>query len=232
MKILALIPARGGSKGVPNKNRKLLGGKPLLHYSIETALACSEISETLVSTDDENIAELARAAGANVPFLRPAQLATDRSPTIDTVLHAVQFLQAQGKVFDAVCLLQPTVPFRRLADLQTAIQTFANSAADSLVSVREVPHQFNPHWVFEAAQASGFLKIATGETEIIPRRQELPRAYYRDGSIYLVKTEILLKTNSLYGEKIAYHLSTNPRHVNIDTLEDWEMAEEIVNKAI
>ena len=228
MKILGLIPARGGSKGVPNKNIKLLGGKPLINYTIEAGLACAEITKLVVSTDSPEIVKISKAAGAEVPFLRPAELATDTSPSIDTVIHAVEFFRKEGNQFDAVCLLQPTSPFRTAEEVQKAISTFIEKDADSLISVRKVPHQFNPHWIFEPNADNGFLKIATGESEIITRRQELPPAYYRDGSIYLVKTEVLLKKRSLYGERIAFSLSENEAFVNIDTIEDWETAEKLI----
>lgn len=230
MTILGLIPARGGSKGVPRKNIKLLNGKPLIAYTIEAGLQCSEIQELIVSTDSEEIAELSRKSGAGVPFMRPAALATDKSPSIDTVIHAVEFYTSKGQHFDAVCLLQPTCPFRTTEDITSAIATFKNKEADSLISVREVPHEFNPHWTFEVEEKTGFLKIATGEKQIIPRRQELPKAFHRDGSIYIVKTEVLLSQRSLYGENIAYHLSVNPVHINIDTQEDWIRAEQELQK--
>ncbi len=231
MKILGLIPARGGSKGVPNKNIKLLAGKPLINYTIEVGLACAEITKLVVSTDSPEIAKISKAAGAEVPFFRPAELATDTSPSIDTVIHAVEFFRKEGNQFDAVCLLQPTSPFRQTEEVQKAISTFIEKEADSLISVRKVPHQFNPHWIFEPNADDDFLKIATGESEIITRRQELPPAYYRDGSIYLVKTEVLLKKRSLYGERIAFSLSENDVFVNIDTMEDWERAEKGILKS-
>jgi len=224
MKILGLIPARGGSKGVPNKNIKVLSSKPLIVYSIAAGLESEALTKLVVSTDSAAIAEVSKQYGAAVPFIRPSALATDSSPSIDTVIHAVEYFQERDVLFDAVCLLQPTCPFRTKADIQAAIQTFTKSGADSLISVREVPHEFNPHWVFEANEA-GLLRIATGESEIITRRQALPKAYHRDGAIYLVKTEVLLEKRSLYGAQIAYHLSQNPVHVNIDTMEDWAIAE-------
>ena len=225
MKILGLIPARGGSKGIPGKNIKMLAGKPLIVYSIEVALSCELLSEVLVSTDDETIAQVSRKAGASVPFLRPAELATDQSPTIDTVVHALKYFEAQGQRFDAVCLLQPTSPFRNVTDLQQAIAHFQAEDADSLISVRAVPHHYNPHWVFEKETDSSFLKIATGEKEIIPRRQELPKAYHRDGAIYISKSEIVLTNRSLYGQKITYYLMTDQPNINIDHQSDWEAAE-------
>lgn len=227
LRILGIIPARGGSKGVPRKNIKLLGSKPLIAYSIQSSLESRELQEICVSTEDAEIAKISQQYGAKVPFIRPAYLATDSSPSIDTVIHAVQFYQKQGQIFDALCLLQATCPFRTAGDIQQSILTFKKSGADSLISVRKVPHEYNPHWTFKENK-NGFLRIATGEKSIIPRRQELPPAYHRDGSIYIVKTKILLEQKSLYGEKIAFHVSQNPIHINIDTMQDWEKAEKLL----
>lgn len=224
MKILGLIPARGGSKGVPRKNIKLLGKQPLIGYTIAVGLACEAINELVVSTEDGEIAEVSRQLGAKTPFMRPAALATDQSPTIDTLVHAVKWYATKGRHFDAVCLLQPTTPFRAREDLENALSLFVESEADCLISVREVPHVFNPHWVFEPDPASGFLRLATGEKELITRRQDLPPAYYRDGAIYITRTTVLLDQHSIYGQKvIAYQMQHSP-DINIDSLEDWQRA--------
>lgn len=225
MKILGLIPARGGSKGVPRKNIKLLGGKPLIEHTIAVGMACKALHTLIVSTDDEAIAEVSRQAGASVPFLRPAALATDQSPTIDTILHTLEWCHTHHQYFDAVCLLQPTTPFRSKEDLRAALEVFGQRSADCLMSVREVPHTFNPHWVFEEDPESGFLQTATGDTKLITRRQDLPPAYYRDGAIYITRSEILLKQHSIYGQKVvAYHMQHSP-DINIDGPDDWERAE-------
>ena len=220
-----MIPARGGSKGVPGKNKKLLSGKPLIQYSIEAALAATAVTTVLVSTDDEEIAAISRVAGAEVPFLRPVELALDTTPTLPAVIHALEFYKLQGVLYDAVCLLQPTSPLRGSGDIDNAINTFIAKQTDSLISVREVPHQFNPHWVL--MEKNGTLCWSTGEKQPISRRQDLPPAYYRDGSIYLTKTEVLYN-GSLYGNSISYIVSSG-LHVNIDTLEDWDQAERILN---
>lgn len=230
MKILGLIPARGGSKGVPGKNQKKLVGKPLICYTIAAALASNALEKLIVSTDDESIAQLSKNAGAEVPFLRPKALATDNSPTIDTVIHALRFYEDQNIYFDGICLLQPTCPLRNPQDIFQAIKIFKKKKADSLISVREVPHQYNPHWTFEQKEDSLYLKIATGEKQIIPRRQALPKAYHRDGSIYITRTTVLKALNSLYGEKISWYQSPNPHYVNIDTIDDWEVAEKLIKK--
>jgi N-acylneuraminate cytidylyltransferase len=222
--ILALIPARSGSKGVPGKNKKLLGGIPLINYTIQSALDTNGLMQVLVSTDDTHIQKIAIKAGAEAPFLRPAHLAQDDTPTLPVIQHALGWLAAQGRHYDAVCLLQPTNPFRPAGFIDRAIDQFLQSGADTLISVLPVPLEFNPHWVFEPDD-DGLLKIATGETTIIPRRQELSKAFYRDGSIYLTKTEVLLSKNALLGESITYIEAYQNFHVNIDTPEDWEKAE-------
>lgn len=231
MKILAIIPARGGSKGVPGKNIKLLNGKPLLAYTSEIALQSKQLTEVIVSTEDESIMEVAKNWGIKVPFVRPMTLAQDNTPTLDVLVHALQWYEKQHVFFDAVCLLQVTSPFRTVQFLDKAIEKFMEKDTDSLVSVQKVPHEFNPHWIFEENE-QGNLKIATGETEIISRRQELPTAYHRDGSIYLTKTEVILNKHSLYGKSTAFIESDSESYVNIDTLQDWEKAEEMIQNKL
>jgi len=229
MKILGIIPARGGSKGVPGKNIKLLGGKPLLQFTSEIALSCPLLDSVVLSSDDIAIIEVANKIGLEVPFVRPSELANDNAPTLAVIQHCLQFFAGQNVFFDAVCLLQVTSPFRTVEFLNRAIQKFIEKGTDSLVSVQKVPHEYNPHWVFEPDE-KGELKIATGEERLITRRQELPPTFHRDGSIYITKTNVILEQNSLYGESISYIESPKEFYVNIDTLEDWEKAEELVKK--
>jgi CMP-N,N'-diacetyllegionaminic acid synthase len=231
MKILAIIPARGGSKGVPGKNIKLLGGKPLLAYTSEIALKSRYLTEIIVSTEDEKIVEVAKDLGIEVPFRRPIELAKDDTPTIDVIIHALEWYKKQNIFFDSVCLLQPTSPFRTVEFLNSAIEKFIEKNTDSLISVQKVPHQYNPHWTFEEDK-EGNLKISTGENDIISRRQELPTAYYRDGSVYITKTDVLLKEHSLYGKNIGYIESKPAFSVNIDSMQDWEQAERIISTII
>jgi CMP-N-acetylneuraminic acid synthetase len=229
MRILALIPARGGSKGVPGKNIKILGGKPLLAYTSEVALHSSFLTTVVLSSDDAQIITVAEGLGITVPFVRPAAFAQDDTPTIAVIVHALKWFETQKIFFDAVCLLQVTSPFRTVAFLDAAIEKFIASGCDSLVSVQQVPHEYNPHWTFEA-NAEGHLKIATGEAEIISRRQALPVAYHRDGSIYITKAEILLRDHSLYGKTTAFIESDAASYVNIDTLADWDKAATMIQK--
>ena len=229
IKILAIIPARGGSKGVPRKNIKNLGGKPLLAYTVESAQSSNFIDRLIVSTDDEEIMNVAKSLEVEVPFKRPKELAQDQSGSIGVVKHAVNYFEKRGEYFDAVLLLQVTSPFREQGFIDQAIEKFINSGADALVSVLPVPHEYNPHWIFEAGE-NDYLKIATGDEEIIKRRQDLPKAFYRDGSIYITKTEVI-KEGSFFGNKLTYIESNPTQYVNIDTVKDWEKAEEILKIA-
>jgi CMP-N,N'-diacetyllegionaminic acid synthase len=231
MRILGLIPARGGSKGVPGKNIKLLNNKPLLAYTSEIALQSKKLTELIISTEDHEIIDVAKKLGIKVPFIRPMSLAEDTTPTIDTIIHALEWYKFHNIYFDAVCILQVTCPFRTVDFLNKAIETFIEKDTDSLVSVLKVPHVYNPHWTFESND-KGNLKIATGETEIISRRQELPTTYHRDGSLYITKSRVILEEHSLYGKSIAFIESEPDFHVNIDTLDDWERAEEIVRNKV
>jgi len=194
----------------------------LLAYTAKSALASKQLSKVILSTDSPSIAAVAQHYGIEIPFLRPETLATDTASSIAVVQHAVSYLENQGEFFDAVCLLQPTSPFRPKGFIDLAIQKFIHDDVDALVSVLPVPHEFNPHWVFEPNE-KGLLQIATGEQEIIKRRQDLPPAYFRDGALYITKTSVI-KEGSFYGAKLSY-IENNPAfYVNIDTEADWEKA--------
>ena len=224
MKILGIITARGGSKGVPGKNIKLLGEHSLLSFTANAANQSKLLHKTILTSDDSDIIEVAKKEKIDVPFVRPNDLANDTATSISVVQHAVNYMESIGEYFDAVCLLQPTSPFREKGFIDAAIQKFITEDADALVSVLPVPHEFNPHWVFEE-NSSGLLQIATGEKTIISRRQDLPKCYFRDGSVYITKTEVI-KKGSFYGEKLSFIESNPDFYVNIDTLKDWEIAEE------
>lgn len=226
-KILGVIPARGGSKGVPRKNIRLLAGKPLIGYSIEAAQASNGISVLTVSTEDEEIASYARSLQVSIPYMRPAALAGDTTPTLDVILDLLEYYRSAGERFDAVCLLQPTTPLRTASMITEAITQFVEKGLDSLISVLPVPDHLNPHWLFEP-DAKGFLHIATGEKQIIPRRQDLPKAYYRSGDIYITSVEVVEQRRSFFGERLGYLELDGSRHVNIDTPADWNRAEELL----
>ncbi len=227
MNVLGIIPARGGSKGVPRKNIRELLGKPLLAYTVECALKSTRLSCVVLSTDDKEIAAIGRGLGADVPFLRPAELADDAAPTYPVVMHAVQYLEGHGRSFDAVCLLQPTNPLRQPADIDACIELLENTGADSVISVLPVPHQYNPRWVY-LKNGEGDLVLSTGESAPIARRQDLPAAFHRDGSVYVTRTEALRRDGNLYGTHVRGYLIDRERSVNIDTPEDWDIAERML----
>ncbi|MFL6200264.1 MAG: cytidylyltransferase domain-containing protein [Thermoanaerobaculia bacterium] len=229
MRVLGIVPARGGSKGIPGKNVRLLGGKPLLAWTAEAALAARRLSRVVLTTDDERIAEVGRACGLEVPFLRPAELAQDDTPTLPVLRHAVAELEKAGDRFDAVCLLQPTSPFRRADDIDGCIELL-ETGLDAVVSVLPVPPEHNPHWVY-FRDGDGLLRLATGEEQPIPRRQELPPAFHRDGAVYVTRRDVLMEGNSLYGKRLGGYLIEaliDSRGVNLDTPADWERAEKLV----
>lgn len=227
MRVLGLIPARGGSKGIPRKNIRLLLGKPLLQYTVEAALASRYLNRVVLSTDDPEIAEVGKQCGVEVPFLRPGELAQDNTPTLPVIQHAVHFLEQNQEPFDAICLLQPTSPMRQASDIDACLELFTSRQADAVVTVLQVPDKFNPHWVYFQDNA-GFLRLSTGESEPIPRRQELPPAYHREGTIYVTRRDVIMEQGSLYGRRL-YGFPVSPeKSVNIDTLNDWQRAEEML----
>lgn len=227
MQVLAIIPARGGSKGIPRKNIRLLAGTPLLRYTAAAAAAAQRLTRVVLSTEDKEIAAVGRACGLEVPFLRPAELARDETPTLPVLQHVLRRLAEAGDHYDAVCLLQPTNPLRRAADIDRCIELLESRSADAVISVLPVPHAYNPHWVYLEHEDGG-LHLATGEASPIPRRQELPPAYHRDGSVYVTRSEVLLTGNSLYGERVVGY-QIDPRYsINLDTPEDWQEAEALL----
>ncbi len=228
MRNLCIIPARSGSKGVPGKNIKPLNGKKLISYTFEAAEKSRLIDKAILTTDSCSIAETALSTSIEVPFIRPAHLSLDTTPTIEVLQHALNFFDNKGDHYDTICLLQPTCPFRNAGFVDRCIESFVSSGADCLVSVKRVPHEYNPHWVFEA-DTKGFLKIATGEESIIPSRQLLPPAFARDGSVYVCRADNIRHLNSIYGQSIAYLETDHLWHINIDTTEDWLRAEGIAN---
>jgi CMP-N-acetylneuraminic acid synthetase len=231
LRVLGIITARGGSKGIPRKNIRLLAGKPLLQYTAEAALAADQLTKVILSTEDGEIAKVGRRCGLEVPFMRPAELARDDTPTLPVLQHAVRTLEKEGRSFDAICLLQPTNPFRRADDINACVHLLAESGADSVISVLSVPHQHNPHWVYFRGQ-DGFLKLSTGEKTPIARRQLLPPAFHREGSVYVTRRDVLMENDSLFGSSVAGYLMEVSRSVNIDTLEDWARAEEVLEQEL
>lgn len=226
-RVLGLIPARGGSKGVPRKNVRELAGRPLIAWTIRTAQQATGLTSIVVTTDDPEIAAVAEAAGAEVPFLRSAELAADTTPTLPVMIDALDRLAAQGREFEAVCLLQPTTPFRPPGLVDRAIDQLFDRAADSVVSVVPLPFDHHPDWALVTGD-DGFSTWATGRAEPPTRRQDLTPAFHRDGSLYVTRTSVL-RGGSLYGSRMVT-LAVDTPTVNIDTLDDWERAEQLAGR--
>jgi CMP-N-acetylneuraminic acid synthetase len=184
----------------------------------------------VLSTDDEEIAVIGRECKLEVPFMRPPELAVDATPSLLVVKHALEWLGSRGDVFDAVCLLQPTHPFRQPGDIDACITLLGESGADSVVTVLPVPPEHNPHWVFFSGP-DGTLRLSTGETTLIPRRQDLPPAFHREGSVYVTRRDVVLKGGSLLGGRVIGYPVDPGKSVNIDTQEDWARAEEMLREA-
>lgn len=231
MRTLGIIPARGGSKGVPRKNIKLLGGKPLLQYTAEAALAARRLTRVILTTEDEEIAAVGRRCGLDVPFLRPAELAMDDTPTLPVVQHAVRTIEAESDNYDFICVLQPTNPLRRPEDIDACLSLLEQNDLDSVISVLPVPYEYNPHWVYLRNEA-GLLRLSTGEANPPACRQALPAAFHREGSVYVTRRNVLMEHNSLYGERVVGHLMSVDHCVNIDTPQDWIRAEAMLRKGI
>lgn len=220
---LGLIVARGGSKGIPGKNIRELLGRPLLAYTAEAAAGATSLERTVLSTDSREIADVAETLGVEVPFIRPAALARDDTPTLPVVQHALQELLRAGARYDAVCLLQPTHPLRRAQLVDRCVERLWSSGADSVFTVTPVPHAFNPHWVY-LSDDEGSLTISTGGREPIPRRQELPPAFAREGSVYVTRSDVV-RNGSLYGRSSKGVVVSPGDSVNLDSESDWREAE-------
>ena len=227
MRVLGIVTARGGSKGVPRKNIRMLGGKPLIGWTAEAARAATRLARTVVSTEDEEIAKVAREVGLEVPVMRPVDLAKDTTPSLPVVQHMVRALEDMGDRYDAICLLQPTSPFRRASEIDGCLALLDSSGADSVVSVLPIPVDHHPYWAYLVGD-DGVLRLATGEAAPTTRRQDLPPAVHRNGSVYAMRRDVLMEGNSLYGARTVGFTVDGVRSVNIDTLDDWAHAETIL----
>jgi len=227
--MLAIIPARGGSKGLPGKNIRQLAGKPLIVYSIEAALASNAITRVICSTDSEEIASVARAAGADVPFLRPAELAQDDSLAIDNYIYTIDRLIAEGMTVDEYCVLLPTAPLRNSVDIDNAVQVFDNNQADSVISFYPSPHPVQWHHVIDD---QGVLRKFFPEQDgRLANRQDEVVTYLPNGAIYIFRHSILKKTRQYYTDRTYPYLMTANRSIDIDVIDDFEYAEFLLSKS-
>jgi CMP-N,N'-diacetyllegionaminic acid synthase len=224
LRVLGLVPARGGSRGIPRKNVRSLAGLPLLAYTAQAAKAARRLDRVVLSTEDEEIAAVGRRYGLETPFRRPDELAQDETPTLPVVRHAIEELERAGDRFDAVCLLQPTHPLRRSEDVDACVEKLEREGADCVMTTLPIPPEHNPHWAWVPC-ADGCLHLSTGELAPIPRRQELPPAFFREGSVYVTRRDVVMEQGSLYGRLILGYEVDPARSVNLDTPRDWERAE-------
>jgi N-acylneuraminate cytidylyltransferase/CMP-N,N'-diacetyllegionaminic acid synthase len=217
LKTFALIPARGGSKGIPRKNVKLIAGKPLIVWTIEAALRSSMLDAVVVSTDDAEIAEVARRAGAQVPFMRPAELAQDQTPGLDPVLHALDQLPQ----YDSVLLLQPTSPLRTTEDIDACLQLAIERQAPSVVSVTEA--ETHPYWTYRVNEGRALERMI--DAAPVARRQDLPEVVAINGALYFADASWLRRSHSLVSAETLAYVMTRERSVDLDTPLDWKLAE-------
>lgn len=216
--VLAIIPARGGSKGVPRKNIRMLAGKPLIAWTIQEALKSRYLDRIIVSTEDAEIAEVAKAWGAEVPFMRPTEFAQDNTPGIEPVIHAIRSLP----VYDYVVLLQPTSPLRCCADIDGCIELCENRKAPSCVSVSE-PDK-SPYWMFTVDTQGRMSRLLELE-RTISRRQELPPVYALNGAVYVAQTLSFLEEKSFVTESTVPYVMSKTDSIDIDTETDFAIAE-------
>lgn len=226
--MIAIIPARGGSKGLPGKNTKLLSSLPLICYSINAALKSSLVDRVIVSTEDNEIASIAKDCGAEVPFLRPANLSSDTSLAIDTYLHGVDFIAKQDlKPIESFVVLLPTAPLRVAQDIDEAIKIFNDKNASSVISVTKAPVPLN--W-YKRISKKGILENYSQEFNSLKNRQEHESTYVPNGAIFVFKTEILRLTRQYYTDKTYPYIMPRERSIDIDDLLDFKLAEYLVNK--
>lgn len=235
MKILGVITARGGSKSIPRKNIKELCGKPLIVWTIEAAQRSGVFDRIILSTDDPEIAEVARGHGVEVPFLRPAEFAQDTTPHLPVMQHAVTWLKEHEDYQpDFVCILQPTAPLRQALHLREAVELLKRTDADSVVSMVEIPGDSNPYWAVKVDGQGLATLLLSGEPirKRIPRRQSLPKAYTHTGAIYLFRTSLLFDPAepNFYGDRVAAYIMDRKYCANINDPEDWVQAEQAMEK--
>ena len=228
MNILVIIPARGGSKGIPGKNIKLLGGKPLIYYAIDVARAIVDDTHICVSTDDDQIIRVVEQYGLSVPFIRPTELATDTAGSYGVLLHALSFYESKGEHFDAVVLLQVTSPFRTVNHVREALNLY-NKVLDMVVSVKETDS--NPYYLCFEEDTEGMLHISKGDGHYT-RRQDCPPVYEYNGAIYIINPERMKAMPLNKFKKRVKYVMDREHSVDLDTMMDWMIAEYMITNKL
>jgi CMP-N,N'-diacetyllegionaminic acid synthase len=224
MKLLALVPARGGSKRLPGKNIKPLAGKPLIQWTIQPALESQLFCDVILSTDDEQIAETGKSLSCLVPWLRPASLSSDTATSIDVALHALDWYEAEYGKVDGLVLLQPTSPFRSINTLHETAKLFASDMTKPVVTVS--PVQQHPAWCFYQDESG--IAPCLGWEESNKRSQDLKPAYVLNGVVYITPPEVIRKENNFINNSTRAHIVINTDEIiDIDTEDDWNAAQRI-----
>jgi CMP-N-acetylneuraminic acid synthetase len=227
--VLALVPARGGSKGVPGKNVRPLAGQTLLEYTARAARESGVLDRVILSTDSAEIADAGRRAGIEVPFMRPAALAADDTPMAPVIVHALAELSRQGWAPDIIVLLQPTSPLRRPDHIRAAVNLLRETGADSVVTVVEVPRHLSPDYVMRIED--GRLKPFLPDGARVTRRQDARPAYSRDGTVYAFRRATLERSGGIYGEDCRPLLIDARASLSIDTQGNWDEAVRILTNS-
>jgi CMP-N,N'-diacetyllegionaminic acid synthase len=227
MQVLYIIPARGGSKGLPNKNIRLLENKPMIAYSIIAAQKSNYKGTIVVSTDSKKIATIAKEYGAEVPFMRPPELASDTATSMDVIFHAINYYKERNIHFDVVVLLQPTSPLRISEDINNAMKKFINENAEAIVGVCEAEH--HPLWS-NTLPENGSMKNFLSESIKGLNRQQLPIYYRLNGAIFISKTDTLYKEKTFIHENTFSYIMPNERSIDIDYEIDFRLAELLMKK--
>ena len=224
---LGIIPARGGSKGLPGKNIKELCGKPLIAWSIESGLKSKYLDEVMVTTDSKDIANIAKQYGASVPFLRPDVLASDTATSFDAIKHTIEFYKNEfDKEFDYIVLLEPTSPLRETRDIDIAIEQLFNSNADSIVGICKTEDQNPAFLVFK--NEKDFISGYENHDMKVLRRQDIKDVYFFEGTIYISKTDVLLNKKTFYHENTIGYVVPKYKSLEIDDIDDFIMVEAIM----
>lgn len=224
--MLVIIPARGGSKGVPGKNIKKLNGKPLIQYTIDAARELFSDEDIIVSTEDEKIKKTVEDIGLKVPFLRPLELATDTSGTQEVLIHALDFMQSLGNKYNTILLLQPTSPFRKANHIKEAIEIYKQNQAEMVVSVKET--KANPYYVLKEENSEGYLE--NSKKGNYTRRQDCPKVWELNGAIYVINARSIKKSALSDLKKVRKYVMDEYSSHDIDTMLDWSIAETILSK--
>ena len=224
--VLGIVPARGGSKGVPGKNVRPLAGRTLLEYTARAARESGVLDRVILSTDSPDIADTGRQAGLDVPFMRPATLAADDTPMLPVILHALESLARDGWSPDIIVLLQPTSPLRRPDHIRDAVTSLRDTNADSVVTVVEIPRHLSPDYVMRID--GGRLHPFLPEGARVTRRQDARPAYSRDGTVYAFWRATIERFGSIYGDDCRPQLIDARESLSIDSLADWDAAERLL----